>query len=340
MCGSLLIAFGLAGLIKTTHHRSVVIGLCSGFLLMAMLFRHNGLFAVMPILAFLGVQLKPQLRWTGRVAIIVSAAALTLLAYVGVGAINRAAAQRYTNPWVASAVFDISGVIKRLDNPGGQQILFERLLTDIGSSGTLQPFLNAYNDQYWRGIYESVPPNVRLPDDAFGPVLHGFEHLSPSQLADLRALWRSAALDHPRLWLAHRWALSKFLLGLVPDTYWGSVMMAGDFPADLASAYAAQPMPTRLQAGLERVLLNHLDAWYFKVWIYGLATIGLAILGLSVRDPILLCICASALAYQAGLMLLAPSPDYRYSHYLIVCCVLAVLYSLSKQADFRLRMRR
>lgn len=327
MCGALLTALGLVGLIDRGQGRPWLMfsaGMLS--LWLAMLLRHNALFAIIPLLAFALHRLFPRQHFWGWVRVFALSTLLAVAGFVGTGLINQRLADRHTNPWVANAVFDVAGVIKRLEEPAAQQVLFDQLRGFLGSPGTLQRFLLAYNDQYWRGVYESLPPNLLLPEKAFGPKLHGFESLPPNQLQGLKSLWLGVVLEHPRLWLAHRLATSAFIIGTVPKTHWSPVIMAEEFPFDLAAAYGSTPNAGRLQSWIEQTLLDHVDTWFFKAWIYLLLVVGLLLHALVRRQALLFCLSLSALMHELGLLLAAPSPDFRYSHYMIVSSLLGLLF--------------
>ncbi|WP_445367984.1 hypothetical protein ACH5Y9_25040 [Methylomonas sp. BW4-1] len=38
-----------------------------------------------------------------------------------------------------------------------------------------------------------------------------------------------------------------------------------------------------------------------------------------------ICLTSSAILHELGLMLAAPSPDFRYSHYMVFCSLLSLL---------------
>jgi hypothetical protein len=70
------------------------------------------------------------------------------------------------------------------------------------------------------------------------------------------------------------------------------------------------------------------DAWsttlLYRPWAYAL--VALLLLGHAARrrDRLLAALLGSGLLYEASYFLGASAPDYRYSHWLVVCCSLSV----------------
>lgn len=328
MCGALLCGFGLTGTIKSGQpfaQSAPRLIACVAMLWLAIMLRHNAILAVLPLLALALRNLMPQRLIISLTLTLVIAGALFAVS----GKINDKLADRHTHPWVASAAFDVAGVIVRMNAADQQQALFDQLAASLNGSGSFQPLLKAYTAEYWREIFRTQPPTLQLPSNAMGARLHGFESLSDDQRQSLKQLWLQTIAEQPSLWLDHRLAVSRYILGLVPNTIWGPVIMYREFPTDLAWAYRQVPLATPLQIALEQWLSSLSYDWYFQPWPYCLLTLMLFLVTLpSVRQgkhieaSVLSC---SALLYELGVMIAAPSPDFRYSHYLIVCALLSVL---------------
>jgi membrane protein implicated in regulation of membrane protease activity len=67
-------------------------------------------------------------------------------------------------------------------------------------------------------------------------------------------------------------------------------------------------------------------------WMY--AVLGLVVIGLALAMGSLdvVALCASGLVMEATLLFLAPSPDYRYSHWLVVSVCLAIVIIAVRRA--------
>lgn len=333
MWGVLLVAFGVAGHItgKNNQTPSVTTLLCAitvSVLWLAILLRHNAFFATIPILGFAIFRLYPKDSLLGLIRAAISGAVIAAGLFVLSGAINNRLSDRHTHPWVANAAFDTAGIIKRLEKRDEQQALFDRLASTLDATGAVEPLLKAYTPMYWREIFKTTPPTLQLPSNAMGAQLHGFESLSEAQLQALHRLWIRSILAEPDLWLSHRLAVSEYVLGLVPDSTWSPVIMAKEFPTDLEQAYGTHPEATKLQEKIETELLSLIDYWFFQPWPYFVISVGVLLTALSrsvTANLDVICLASSALLYEFSLLLAAPSPDFRYSHYMIFCTLLSWL---------------
>ena len=333
MWGALFSAFGIAGHIKIHNQHSprftaLLFALTILGLWLAILLRHNAFFATIPIISFALFRLSPKNSLFGLLSVAIPGAMIALILFVVTGAINNRLADRHTYPWVANAAFDIAGVIKRLDDKNQQQAIFDQLASSLNSSGSVQPLLKAYTPQYWREVFRTTPPTLQLPVNSMESQIHGFESLSDAQRQALHTLWLDTVLAEPRLWIRHRLAVSKYLLGLVPESGWSPVMMAQDFPSDLAQIYGSHPQATKLQAQLETGMTQLIDYWFFRPWPYFVVAICLFVTTLfrpAATNIEVICLTSSAILHEFGLMLAAPSPDFRYSHYMIFCSLLSLL---------------
>lgn len=336
MWGCLLTAFGSAAHIQYHPEQAPKIrwslfAVCVALLWLAILLRHNAFFATIPILSYALYRLAPKTGARGLVKIAVPGALIALSLFIATGWINKQLADRHTSPWVANAAFDVAGVLVGLDDKHQQQELFNQLASQFNATGSVEPLLKAYTPMYWREIFRSKPPTLELPAYPVETEIHGFESLSDAQLSALKTLWRHVIVAEPLLWMRHRLAVSNYVLGLVPGASWSPTIMAAEFPRDLAQYYGASPQTTALQAHLESILTSVSEAWFMQPWPYFIlvvATFFYAVFLPTAKKPEILCLTASAILHELGLMLAAPSPDFRYSHYMIFCSLLSLLFLL------------
>ncbi len=334
MWGALLTAFGIAGHIQSAGRQKawIRLSLCIATLSalwLAVLLRHNALFATIPILSLAYFRLYPRDSFWGLPRAAIPAAITAAILFAASGAINKQLSDRHTQPWIANAAFDIVGIIKRMEDKSAQQTLFAQLRQLLNSTGPIEPVLKAYTPMYWREIFRSKPPVLLLPEKAIGARIHGFETFSDTQLNTLHKLWIQSILTEPFLWIRHRLAVSAYVLGLVPDSTWSPVIMGTEIPLDLEQDYGKFTAPTKLQNQIEAGIILLINAWYFQAWPYLILSIAILLTLLS-RRPIaahaeIICLASSGLLHELGLMLAAPSPDFRYSHYMIYCSLLSLL---------------
>ena len=339
MWGILLVAFGIAGHIHTHSYQAlrcklVLIVATLLCLWIAMLFRHNALFATIPIIGFVIFRAFSSNSLIGLVRATMAGGIISVVLFLAAGQANHLLSDRHTQPWVANATFDISGVIVRLRDKREQQITFTKLSNSLNSTGTLETLIKDYSPIYWRDLFENTPTSLHFPRNSVG-----FEKLSVSNTDDLQSLWIHTIYEHPFLWLSHRMAVSKYLLGLAPDGAWTPFMMKKEFPVDLEAFYT-RPKVSGMQNKIEFFFECLTGSWVFQPWLYFLVSIGIFTI-VTIRfnaghiiHAEVICILSSAIFHEAGLIFTAPSPDFRYSHYMIFCTLLGGLLISNRSKYF------
>jgi hypothetical protein len=157
----------------------------------------------------------------------------------------------------------------------------------------------------------------------------GFGELETRELDELRQLWKPLLLEHPVEWFQHRLAVFTHVLGLSSNRLWGPAFMRTQgFPDWITRHYPNAAESTALQQRMEEAF-TALDGWWFyRPWFYLVAgtLLGAGLL-IFFRPPFgaPLFVVGSGIAHELGLFLAAPSPDYRYSHYLVFSVCLAIL---------------
>lgn len=342
MWATLVLALGLIGLARKyaadRARRTVFLVLASGTLVSALLFRHNAIFAVMPLI-LLGTQVERpantiKIFSVKLVVTVVVGAVLFLLA----GKINGELASRKTYPWIGNAAFDVSGVIVRMDDPAQQQLLFDALSSALKSHAKLSTLKSSYSSAYWFELFRGSPPALDFPPESpHGD--NGFFGLPEQNRNDLKRLWLQTMFVHPVLWLEHRTAVFSNVLGIDKAGRWDlAVFDPNDYPKDWATRYEGNPAASNLQTGLQWRINWLAQCFLFRPLFYLLLLIGLMVFALSKerhRQSASIYVIASGLLHEAGLWLAAPSPDYRYSHYMVFCCLLSILLLLSERQNSR-----
>jgi hypothetical protein len=253
----------------------------------------NGI-VVVPFLAWYALDVaKPSVASGGRRAAIVAAA--TLAAWFASQSIVHESRVGRTFPFQYTQLYDLMGVSVR--------------------TGT--PLLPAYAV---RPGYASVETLAR----AYGPGGNDpyFYHLGAPLLApdarardDLAARWRSAILDHPGAYLAHRWSNTAALLQL-PGTDAAPLPKPGikDHvfglryePTALATLYASIPP---------------LAPWLFWPWLYAFPLLyALARARVAPDRAFTLTLALAAVAFALPHAFVAPASDYRYLYFSVLAGV-------------------
>jgi hypothetical protein len=216
----------------------------------------------------------------------------------------------------------------RLQGPGSLDRLLETY--NLGNSSTLfgspeellaiRAGANAVESAVSRSAFgcavdtdPSKPPNNMFDTECF--------ELTDKEKGSLKRLWSTLVIRHPFLWLFRR---------LVARWHWDYSYMDQQ-PEYWVPKNYGHPAPKLnwLQIELKRFLV-HMTPIY-QPWVYLLVTcsiIGVCLLSRTEQHLQISFIAASGLAHELGLFLLAPSSDYRYSHYMIYTSVIGLLLLL------------
>jgi hypothetical protein len=148
-----------------------------------------------------------------------------------------------------------------------------------------------------------------------------------------RAFW-DVISDHPGAYLAHRWTTTREVLGLSEKPLGGTVMtFRTQYPQYMERMHLS-PAWSPVQQ-----FLQHKAVWVakktpvFRPWIYVFVSLILIPLCIRARYIDALALLLSGLGLEASLFPLAPTPDYRYSHWLVVCTLLAIVMITARRAS-------
>jgi len=249
----------------------------------ACLTRHNAIFAVPPALA-LHLGRRP-------LAIVIATVLLEGFAMTS----SRLLTDRPGYPSQILALFDVSGIASIV---GEEPVLPSCFRKAPGSV---------------RESYDSGSVGSLIAADA--PLTYCY---SASEVEVLLSTWVHAIRTHPSAYLEHRRRVAAGLLGFssTPGDY---LMVETNFPPEFFP---------HVEVARRK---NALDAWFrsleplgvFRPWPYALIALACLVAALVRQQPQAAALAASGLCYEAALLLLAPSIDYRYSHWLIVSALVA-----------------
>jgi hypothetical protein len=143
--------------------------------------------------------------------------------------------------------------------------------------------------------------------------------------------WRAAVARHPSAYILHRWSLFKQLLGFARE--WEPVYDGFGDPELLAPLHH-RASPSDWQRAWNAVVHLAARTPLFKPWLYViLAVAGIA---LAWRQRLLRNLAISGLVYEIALFGLAPTADYRLSHWLVTTATIAIAaYAASRHAAWQ-----
>ncbi len=306
MAGALLAGFGAA---LDDRRGWKIVGAVS--IAIAIACRPEVALAVIP-LAF---TIVPASRWWRRTAI---ALGVTIgLAFVACVA-DRALTVVDTYAWQQHLmVMDTVGVVRRakVDSPAALEAAFAGL--PLADRATLRA-------------------RVKSANDAFGwsPLSNGEKRIfdlvtTDEQASALAADWRHSIAQHPKAYALHRWAMTRALLrgkARVYDSFGGF---------ELLKPLHHRASPSDYEVGMQHVVRLVAKTPLFMPWLY--LALAIAALVLAWRRPIVRAIAASGLVYELSMFVLAPTGDYRYSHWLVsATCIAIVALAVARRPAWRL----
>ncbi len=135
---------------------------------------------------------------------------------------------------------------------------------------------------------------------------------SDDEAAATSAAWRHAITTHPGAYLTHRWTLTRSLLALSkrPDP-----VLDNFGNPDLLAPLHHRAIPSDWELGMQRFVRGVARTPLFSPWLY--LVLGIVAIAIARRRPLLRNLAIAGLALELAMMLFAPAPDYRYSHFLI-----------------------
>jgi hypothetical protein len=264
--------------------------------------RYNGALAIAP-LAIAGACVHLGARPRAILAGVAAAIAITGAAL----ATDHALTDRPAYPWTRSlAMLDLAGTIRFAGPMTDDEVRAELAGVPLHAAHDLQAVARAAHNrwEWW--------PATDGPDRLFDP---------PATDADrdaVTAAWWRMVLDHPTAWLEHRARVFGVLLGLgfgAPADPVHASFMDLDEQRTLLRFDAT---PSSLQRALAAAFRALAVTPLYRPVLYLVLAIVLLVRR---RDHVALI--ASGLLLEAGYFVVAPSTDFRYSHWMIVTAMTA-----------------
>ncbi|MEO6772598.1 MAG: hypothetical protein ABI467_06195 [Kofleriaceae bacterium] len=281
-------------------------------LVLAAAVRDNGL-AALPGLLLVVVAVWTPIAWWKRVAL---AAGLTI-AIGGVAVLaNVATTDTRSYAWFhTAAIYDIAGTMCH-----SAPMTDDEVRTELAGIVMRQP------KDLWANLCASHNPLNWIPL-VYGATPPFTEEAGPAERDARRAAWLRVIREHPGAYFRHRMQVMQLILGLAGETPEQPVIQTVAGTNDQIRALKLGTETSKFQRVIGRKLekLANTNKMLFRPWVYVL--LGLAMFGYAAvrRDGLIAGILTSGFLYEASYIVGAPGAGYRYSHWLIICVVLAML---------------
>ncbi|HUQ07383.1 MAG TPA: hypothetical protein VM261_33050 [Kofleriaceae bacterium] len=320
MAGFLLLG---AGLLLEARRAWRIAGLVA--LTFATAVRYNAPAATFPLVVLLfEVTPAPALR---RYA--VAAAAWIAVTVVAFGC-NRALTSRSMDYWTSStAAGDIVGTLRHVDRDIPDAEMRELL---AGCPLAVSEHLHDRMRTLYRpwNFYHLVAPGPAqvfvLPLDGTSP---------PADRVAMAAAWRRVIARYPGAYVEHRWAVTKEVLGLTRRVPFGAAIAHEDQPHLAIRQLGLDPgTPNAIQQALHRKMRwLTFKTRILRPYLYVLLALLLLPMCRGHRDAFALLV--SGLVMEASLFPTAQTPDLRYSHWAMVCSVVAAILLFARRVVWK-----
>jgi hypothetical protein len=329
MSGFLLLALGftmVALLLRVEDDgrpvKRVICLIAAGvFVFLALMIRHNAVFAVLPPLyliagEFFAIRRPPKkiVEWRPLVA----GAAATILMFFASTAASDGLARYHYNLGQLVEVFDLVGVAVRTGEP-----IFDAQKYPSLKEG----FSDAWSDR-------TAVEKAYVPCDAFPIMVTSTWGTAiwklgadPALSRQVHAAWWDAVTRHPREFVAHKFEVFLCSLSIGRMGPWYApifFMVQGDVGAAGGGFSPFQKFVAD-------------QAWYltltpvYAVWVYFVISTVIALLSLFGSRPLdrlAFCIAVGGLMYQGGYLLIAITTEFRYYIWMIISAVLSSIIFL------------
>jgi hypothetical protein len=309
---------GFAGLTGETRRQRVVGLVALGF---AAALRHNAFAAVIPLTALLSPWPARRGPWVRRGAGLAIGAGLVVAALLVNKVLTRVEGHIFHH---ALAPYDLVGTVRYADDMTDDEV---RALLDgvaLASDRDLQKHArdiyrphNYWGDLLWSDFrFFRWKPETRAQRDA------------------LAAAWWRAVTTETGAYLKTRWRLFKEMLLL--SEFRDKRVFAASTEDPFTLGFVGLTRHTAEAQIQLALIMEELGAsWIFDGYPYVVAA--LALLVAMRRDRAIVALLTSGLAYQAGFFVVAVSADFRYTHWLATCVVIAIAARFASVWDRRSR---
>lgn len=278
--------------------------------------RYNALAATMPAIVLL-FEWRPGMHWLKRYPIAVLA---WLAVTLGAMKLNEAITDHKMYGWHTLAVYDIVGTLAFLD----EDVSDDQLRTLFAGSDLLTE-----RDIHARAR-ELYTPRDYLPitghesKTMWALPINGIVPPPEHQRTAITRAWKETLQTWPLAYLKHRTTVMSEVIGLGVSRASGAIAKRDYRWPEAAVALGLGTRWTPLQRKMTKMyvfIVRHTP--FFTVWMY--IALSLLLLPIAFRQRDTLALLLSGIGIESSLFVLAPTPDYRYSHWMVVTSIVAAI---------------
>lgn len=296
-------------------------------LFLATAVRYNAFAATLPMILFV-FEWSPNVRWWKRYTISLATwVAITFASFQ----LNERLTDRPMHYWHTSiAVFDIAGTLIEADGDFSDAEL-AKLLEGTNLRGTdhlYERLKAAYDPKHFIHLISSAKqhPVWDLPTGGDVPP-------TAEVRAAIERAWKEVVTTYPWAYAKHRLAVTAAVLSIGKENKVYGIVP----PRDLRWPQVAKDMGLATSASSTQRWLTNGAHWsvkwipIYRPWMY--VVLALALLWFARRHRDVFVLLLSGLSIEGTYVILAPSADYRYSHWLVIGVVLTVITLVARRVQ-------
>lgn len=277
--------------------------------------RHNAAAATFAPMIVLWAPAWP--RWRRLGVALVAWLAITAASF----GLNAALATTAQHPWETSiAVTDIVGTLHYASPQTDDDLRALLAGATLHVDHDLQAAIGAHDDLRGWAFYAQIDPPIALPQ-------------TDAELAAIDRAWRTLVVREPGAYLHHRWDVFRRLLMIgaarsaPPLT---TAFTTGD--PDVNARVHHDATPSLVQRALFAIMRAVGGVWYAPI-VY--LVVALVLVGFARGAPLVQALLGSGLLYELSFLPFAPSADVRYSQWLTLTTLIALVMVVYRRATTR-----
>ena len=278
--------------------------------------RYNAIAATLPLIVLL-FEWRPGMHWVKRYAIAVVA---WLVVTFSSFQFNAALTDHKLYLWHSIAVFDIVGTLAFVDED-----IPDAELTKLFEGTDLLVKENIHATA--RELYtpkDFLPITNHPTKTMWSLPINGYVPPPEGQRNAITRAWKETLTRYPLAYLKHRISVFAECIGLGETRASGAIAKRDYRWPENVHQLGLGTGWSKFQRKLIKLysfIVRHTPV--FSVWMY--LVIALVLLPLAFRHRDVLALLLSGLGLETTLLLVAPSPDYRYSHWLVICTIISAI---------------
>lgn len=247
-----------------------------------------------------------------RHTVVIAAVALCLAVIMAATLANKALTRTRLYPWYRSvAIMDIAGTICHAGPMSDHELGVILAGTGrVDTPGIQAKICALYTPRVWFSLGQ-------------GDARYWIDPPDKTERLERREAWLDIVRAHPVAYLEHRWAVMAEVLGLTENEIWEPVCQTVDPNPSHRDEIHHDFTLSWFQRTLGAIFGKLGRTMVYRPWVYAVLSLFFCGYAIARRDAFIAAVVGSGLCYELSYFVGAAAPDFRYSHWMVLCCVMA-----------------